>query len=146
MGASAERVMARLRARSIDDKLLNGEVTDGTPVVLVRRARLLHPRYRSAVASSLRRLLDAARRNEPNLFAAQLRLQVRDELASGPLILTLAYELEHEEGVSPRGVILAERLITDGDSPVYGPIPVSRPYDETVESAVKHARAALHMG
>jgi hypothetical protein len=141
-----DRIMARLRARSIDDKLLNGEVTDGNPVVLVRRARLLHPRYRSAVAAALRGLIDAARRNAPNLFAAELRLQVRQVLANEPLILTLAAELEHEEGVSPRGVILAERLITDGDSPVYGPTPVSRPYNETVESAVKHARAALHMG
>jgi hypothetical protein len=48
--------------------------------------------------------------------------------------------------VSPRGVILADRLITDGHSPVYGPIPIHHPPDETVESAVKRARAALHLG
>ena len=66
-------------------------------------------------------------------------------LDSEPLILTLANELEQDDGVSPRGVILANRLVTDGDSPVYGPTPVSRPYNETVESAVKHARAALHL-
>jgi hypothetical protein len=142
----SDRILARLLARSIDDKLLNGGVTDGSPVVLVRRARLLHRRYRSAVAAALRKLIDEARRSQPNHFAAQLPLQAGEVLASEPLILTLADELEHEESVSPRGVILAERLITDGDSPVYGPIPVSRPYNETVESAVKHARAALHMG
>jgi hypothetical protein len=48
--------------------------------------------------------------------------------------------------VSARGVILAERLIRDGGSPVYGPDPIRHPSDETVESAVKHARAALHLG
>lgn len=139
-------ILVRLRARSIDDKLLNGGVTDGSPVVLIRRARLLHRRYRAAVAAALRGLTDAARRNESNFFAAKLRLQVRQVLENEPLILTLADELEHDEKVSPRGVILANRLVTDGDSPVYGPTPVSRPYNETVESAVKHARAALHLG
>jgi hypothetical protein len=140
-----DRIMARLRARSIDDKLLDG-VADGRPVVLVRRARLLQRRYRSKVAAALRRLIEAARRNEPNFFAAQLRLKVREVLASEPLILTLADELEQEERVSARGVILADRLITDGASPVYGPDPVEHPPEETVESAVRHARAALHLG
>jgi hypothetical protein len=141
-----DRIMARLRARSIDDKLVNGGVTDASPVVLVRRARLLDWRNRSAVATALRRLIDAARRNDPNMFAAQLRLQVDEVLESEPLILTLADELEHEASVSARGVILADRLITDGDSPVYGPVPIHHPPEETVESAVRRARAALHMG
>ncbi len=141
-----DRIMARLRARSIDDRLLNGGVTDGSPVVLVRRARLLHRRYRSAVAASLRRLIDVARRRDPNPFTAKLPLKVQELMAVGPLILTLADELEHEESVSPRGVILADRLVTDGDSPVYGPTPIHHPPEETVESAVKRARAALHLG
>lgn len=140
-----DRILARLRARSIDDRLLDG-VPDGRPMVLVRRAQLLQRRYRSAVAASLRALTEAARRNQPNFFAARLQLKVRDVLASEPLILTLADELEEDEGVSPRGVILADRLVTDGDSPVYWPTPIHHPPEETVESAVKHARAALHLG
>jgi hypothetical protein len=140
-----DRIMARLRARSIDDELLDG-ASDGSPIVLVRRARLLHLRYRASVAAALRRLIEAARANEPNFFAARLQLKVREVLANAPLILTLADELEQEGSVSPRGVILADRLITDGDSPVYGPDPIHHPPEETVESAVKHARAALHLG
>jgi hypothetical protein len=141
-----DRIVARLRARSIDDKLLNGGVRDGSAAVLVRRARLLHGRYRSAVAGSLRSLIAEARRNRPNLYAAKLPLQVREVLRNEPLILTLADEVEQEEAVSPRGVILAERLVTDGDSPVYGLTPIEHPLEESVESAVKHARAALHLG
>ena len=143
---TGHRILARLRARAIDDELLSGTPTEGNPAVLLRRARLLQRRYRSAVAASLRRLTEAARRNQPNFFAARLQLKVREVLAVEPLILTLADELEHEEGVSPRGVILADRLVTDGDSPVYGPTPIHHPPEESVESAVKHARAALHMG
>jgi hypothetical protein len=141
-----DRIVARLRARSIDDKLLNGGITEASPVVLVRRARVLSRRYRSAVARALRRLVASARRRERNMFAAQLPLHEREILASEPLILTLADELEQEESVSPRGVILADRLITDGDSPVYGLAPIHRPLEETVESEVKRARAALHLG
>ncbi len=67
-------------------------------------------------------------------------------LESAPLILTLADEVEQDDGVSPRGVILAERLVTDGDSPVYGLARIERPREGTVETAVRHARAALHLG
>jgi hypothetical protein len=140
-----DRIMARVRARSIDEKLLNGADTDGSAVMLVRRGRLLHRRYRSRVAAALRKLIEAARRGELNYFRAQIPLRVSEVLENEPVILTLADELEQEERVSPRGVILADRLITDGDSPVYPPTP-NRPRQDTVESAVKRARAALHMG
>jgi hypothetical protein len=141
-----DRIMARLRARSIDEKLLRGTVGDGSPVVLVRRARLISRRYRSAIAASLRRLVAVAGRPQRNLFRAQIPLHEGEILEQGALILTLADELENEESVSPRGVILADRLITDGDSPVYRPVPIHHPPDESVESAVKRARAALHLG
>src|SRR5262245_15718413 len=141
-----DRIVARLWARSIDDKLLNGGVTEAKPAVLVRRARLLHRTYRSAVARALRSLVAEARCNQPNVYAARLPLQVREVVTYAPLILTLADEVEKEQTVSPRGVILAERLVTDGDSPVYAMTPVEHPPEETVESAVKHARAALHLG
>jgi hypothetical protein len=80
------------------------------------------------------------------MFAAQLPIQEREIRESAPLILTLADDVEHEEIVSPRGVILADRLVTDGGSPMYRPSPMDQAADETVESAVKHARAALHLG
>ena len=141
-----DRIIARVRARTIDDELLNGGASDLRPAVLVRRARLLHRRYRSAVAGGLRKLIAEARASRPNFFAAKLPLRIPEVLQSAPLILTLADELEQEEHVSPRGVILAERLVTDGGSPVYGLTPIEHPLEESVESAVKHARAALHLG
>jgi hypothetical protein len=141
-----DRIVARLRARSIDEKLLYGGITDGSPAVLVRRARLLHRRYRSAVAAALRRLVAAANRSDLSMFAAKLPLRRGEILESEPLILTLADELEQEQSVSPRGVILADRLVTDGDSPIYGLTPTQRVPEQSVESAITHARAALHLG
>jgi hypothetical protein len=141
-----DRIVARLRARSLDERLLNGGITEASPAVLVRRARLLHRRHRLAVASGLRRLVAAARGSDRNMFAAQLPIRAGQILESEPLILTLADELEHEKGVSPRGVILADRLLTDGASPIYPPTPMDDAAEATVETAVKHARAALHLG
>ena len=140
----SDHIRARLFARSIDDKLLNGAVPNGNAVVLVRRARLVNPRYRSKVAAALRKVLASARRHHRSRFIARIPLLEGEVLRSEPLIMTLADELEEEESVSPRGVILAERLVTDGDSPVYwsgNPNPTGV---ETVDSAVRHARAALH--
>jgi hypothetical protein len=141
-----DRIVARLRARSIDEKLLRGSTGETSPAVLVRQTRLLHGRYRAAVARGLRRIVAAARRRDRNMFAAQLPLREGEILDSEPLILTLADELEQEESVSPRGVIMADRLITDGGSPLYRPTPMDPAADESVETAVKHARAALHLG
>jgi hypothetical protein len=142
----SDRILARLLARSIDDKLVNGDVTDGRPIVVVRRAQLIGHRYRSAVATALRKLVSAARQRTQKMFPAEIPLRSDAILECEALILTLADELEHEETVTPRGVILADRLITDGDSPVYAPLPLNNPLEETVESAVKRARAALHLG
>jgi HAMP domain-containing protein len=141
-----ERLLARLRGRAIDDRLLSGQPADGNPVTRARLARLTGRRYRAAVARALRGLVEAARRHDRNPFVAQIPLREDEVLESAPEIRTLADELEREDRVSPRGVILAERLITDGGSPIYWTSPLHERAAETVESAVKHARAALHLG
>jgi hypothetical protein len=144
-GRWTDHVRARLRARSIDDDLLDGRADASDPVIVVRCSRLMGRRYRSKLAGALRKLVAAAT-EEPGRFAAKLPLRSTEVIACGPLILELADEVESASPVSPRGVILADRLVRDGDSPVYAPLPVSRRYDQKVESTVTHARAALHLG
>jgi len=143
------RLLARVNGRAIDDQLLAGRTPNGNPVASARLTRLLDIRHRSKLADALRRLLEAARRPRLNPFVAELPLQVQEVLETEPLILQLAEELEEDEAVSPRGVILADRLIRDGDSPVYWRCDMevkSNPPKASVETAVKHARAALHLG
>ena len=41
-------------------------------------------------------------------------------------------------GTQPRGVALVQRLLTDGDSPLYAPYPAGE-----LELAVRHANTAL---
>jgi hypothetical protein len=143
------RLIARWQGWTIDDRLLAGRPADGDPVTVARLSHLLDPRHRAAIAKGLRKMLGVARGRRLSPFLAQIPLRVREVLEMEPLILTLARELEEEENVNPRGVILADRLIRDGDSPLYwrSPMDVSEPAGEqSVELAVKHARAALHLG
>ena len=144
-GRWTDHIRARLHARSIDDELLDGRADASDPVIAVRRGRLLGHRYRTGLASALRKLVAAAKEDE-GIFAAKLRIRSKQVLDCGSLILALAEEVEGGGRLSPRGVILADRMVRDGDSPVYSPLPVSRRYDQDVESTVKHARAALHLG
>jgi hypothetical protein len=145
LGRLLDRIVARVRARSIDDRLLAGEPPDATAEL--RRARLLDPGYRSAVADALRNLVEAAENAEHNYFRAQIPIRRTEVLEARSLILSLADQVEGDPSVTPRGVILADRLIRDGASPVYWRSDLSvEPTGETVESAVKHALAALHLG
>jgi hypothetical protein len=140
------RLRARLRAWTIDDQLLAGMPPDGNPVTLARLSRLLDVDYRAKIADALRRLVEAARRRQLNPFLAQVPLRFQEVLDSESLILTLARDLEEEEAVSPRGVILADRLIRDGASPLYWRSGIkvgSEGEEQSVEVAIQHARAAL---
>jgi hypothetical protein len=142
-----DRLLARTRGWAIDDRLLAGAPVNGNPVTRARLAQLLNSDYRSGRARALRGML--ARCRQPGGFTAEIPLRVREVLETEPLILKLASELEQEEAVNARGVILADRLIRDGSSPVYwrcGMAMEANPPEETVETAVKHARAALHLG
>jgi hypothetical protein len=121
--------------RSLDDRLLTGELSPDSGQGKVRAEQLLSARHRARSAKALRELVEEAQRPRASLFNANLRIQrvvIRENQA---LILTLARELEELAVVNPRGVILADRLIKDGGSPVY-----------TTESAIEeHGRIALEV-
>ena len=117
---------------SFDDRLLAGELSPESGQGNARAKQLVSPRHRAKSAEALRNLVEEAQRPHASLFNANLRVQralIRDNQA---LILTLARELEELPTVDPRGVILADRLILDGTSPVY-----------TAESAIQENGALL---
>ena len=107
---------------------------------MARSERVLEPGYRSEVAAALREMLDAAEHARRIFLKAQLRLREFQIVKARSLIRDLADQIEADPAVSPRGVILADRLVRDGNSPMFWPS------DESVESAVEQARAALHPG
>ena len=105
--------------RSLDDRLLTGELSPDSGQGKARAKQLLSSRHRAKCAKALRDLVEEAQQPKASLFNANLRVQRALIRENQPLILTLARELEELAVVNPRGVILADRLINDGESPVY---------------------------
>lgn len=105
--------------RSTDDRLLSGELSPETGEGKARAEQLLSARHRAKSAKALRELVEEAQRPHPSFFHANLRVQRFPTRRHQELILTLAPELEELAAVTPRGVILSDRLPTDADSPAY---------------------------
>src|SRR4051812_49035282 len=55
-----ERLLARVRGRSRDARLLAGERPEQSRQLTARSARLLEPAYRAEVSGAIREMLDAA--------------------------------------------------------------------------------------
>jgi hypothetical protein len=127
--------------RSLDDRLLAGELSPETGDGRARAGQLVSRRHRARSAKALRELVTESTRRAPSLFNANVPIQARGVWENAELILALAEELEESPAVDPRGVILADRLVTDGASPAYAP----EDHGELAR-AVERARAALRPG
>jgi hypothetical protein len=127
--------------RSLDDRLLDGELSRDTGKGRTRAGQLTSGSHRARCAKALRELVEDAQRPHASLFNANLRIQRLVIRENEALILTLARELEELAEVDPRGVILADRLIEDGDSPVY-----AREDHGEIAAEVERAREALKAG
>jgi hypothetical protein len=126
--------------RALDDRLLTGELSPDTGQGKVRADQLLSARHRARSAKALRELVEEAQQPRPSFFNANLRVQrtvIREDQA-----LILARELEERALVNPRGVILADRLITDGESPAYSTGAAIEDHGKLAHE-VERARAAL---
>ena len=133
------RLAAALWPWPLDDRLLAGDDPTADPKLAERAARLAEPRRRQVLAEGLRHLVaEASRRREGS---AQMPLRRGEILEAREPLLALADDLEAHELASARGIILASRLLSQGDSPVY-----FRCADESVGDAARHARTALHLG
>ena len=109
---------------------------------LARRARQhCSPRHRRVLASGLERVIDEAlQRPRPYSAAVPLRRPVILHEREG--LLELAFELRDiTQQVAPQGVALVDQPLSDGGSPLYTESP-----DETLEDAIRRARAALLLG
>jgi hypothetical protein len=134
-----DRTLARIRAHRLDERLLAGARPEESRLLIARSAVLLEPENRSKVARALMEMLDAAEHARMNYMRAQLVLRDFQLVKTRSQIRDLADMVGGNEPVSPRGVILADRLVRDGNSPVFWPS------EDSIEAAVKEARAALDL-
>ena len=114
------KVRARLRGRSLDRALSNGEDPASSPLLTRRAAWLTSAKNRHALARSIRRLLDppSGRRPGPSATVPPHR----GELAGARMPLARAAALlEVDEPVYARGVAQLQLLLSEGGSALYAP-------------------------
>jgi hypothetical protein len=124
--------------RSTDDRLLAGELSFDSGQGRARAKQLVSSRHRARSAKALRDLVTESTHRSPSLLNANLPIQARAVWENAELILALAEEVEELPSVNPRGMILTDRLLTDGASPAYA----VEDHGELAR-AVERARAAL---
>lgn len=128
-----------LRRGSLDRSLAAGADPAASPELSRRARQLTSRRSRAGLAASIHNLLSAAE-ERPRGYSSTVPVQRREILAERPLLLEIADDLESQQDLKPRGIALVERLITDGNSPVYMSSPES-----SLHEALNQARAALHL-
>lgn len=126
-----------LHRRDLDRELARGGDPHTNPALARRAEQLTSTRCRRSLAAGIERTLAAAEHPSRALTSA-VPLQRREILAARAGLLALAAELGGTDEVQPRGVALVQRLLTDGDSPLYRLRRVGE-----LERAVRHAKAAL---
>jgi hypothetical protein len=85
------------------------------------RARLLS-RRRRRLADDLEHLVNAAK-EAPAPLSSAIPVQRAQVRAMRTLILELASTIRDDDPVQPAGLILARRLLTDGNGPAFAPSP-----------------------
>jgi len=124
----------RLFPGALDRRLAAGADPGADPALSLRARRLTSARHRSDLAVDFDRALRSAqKRSTP--FTAAVPLRRREVLAARPWLLQLAERLRSDDPVRAQGVLLAERLLTDGNGPFYLP--------SSPEDVQRAARAAL---
>jgi hypothetical protein len=124
---------------ALDRRIARGADTRESPQLARRARQLTSRRRRRALANGIRNLVNAA--EEPvRALSAAAPVQRREILHERGFLLQLAIDLESDDELNARGIALIERLLTDGASPVYSPLPAG-----TLRDALTHAHAALFL-
>src|SRR5262245_50483077 len=136
----ATRVLARIRADSLDTALSEGADPASSGLLAQRAAWVTDRRSRRSLARSLRRTLDTLepRRARPALTSAVPPNRAELESASQPLT-RIAEMLESSEPVYAQGVARLHLLLARGGSALYDPDHVGQlaPEVEEILSALE---------
>jgi hypothetical protein len=130
------RLRSRLQARRLDRELASGRDPSSSEALELRARHLLSETFRTRLADGLETVI--CRASSPPVFSSKAPINRRGVRAAGPEILALAAVLRENADCDPRGVALAERLLTDGTSPLY-----SRASDQELLTSVRNVSMAL---
>jgi len=128
------RIASRLRASSLDRKLIAGADPLTSPALAARAATLCSRRTRTQLAAGLERSLRAALGPQRRWWAVSPHSPL---LANADQLRELAELLRGAEPLRAAGMAMLNRLLTDGSGPVY------RGQPHTAEHLLREARAAM---
>jgi hypothetical protein len=121
----------------LDAMLVKGRDPATSAELQFRANQLTGPRYRGMLARSLFESVEAAE-GERRRSMASVPFAYGEVRAARAALLELANGLRGDGPVAPAGVVLAERLITDGTGPLY-----VRSRHDALWRAARRASAAL---
>jgi hypothetical protein len=112
------RLRLRLRRRHLDRELLAGSDPNRDPLILGRAMQLTDRSARAELARLFQKVLDVSSDPEARLHGA-ITIQRGSVRVAAPDIEELIDLLRGPQPISPQGVLMAYRLLTDGSGPLY---------------------------
>lgn len=132
------RLAVYLKRGSLDRRLVAGERSHADEQIALRASQLSDPANQRRIAGDLRRVIAYAEKNRAGTVISSVVIDAPSVRRGGWAIAELAEQLERAGTVDPRGVVLAQMLLTDGGSPLF-----DRHADRTLARAVRDIRVAL---
>jgi len=140
--ASGESLALRWRVRltrgKLDAAILAGAPVDVDSALALRTRQLTDARTRRRAARQLRGIVEYVERVGPRPLITAVVIEPSAVRPARQAILGLAQRLESPQPVEPAGVILAQRLLTDGLGPLF-----NRNSERTVVGAIWETVDAL---
>jgi hypothetical protein len=112
-----DRLMARLRAASLDRELARGVAPESCGALTLRARTLIGPPARATLARQLRRVVSDARGG--HVWLSRISVRRPEVLDAAAELDVLADRLAAPGPVDVRGVAQVQVLLTDGTGPLY---------------------------
>lgn len=122
----------------LDRQIAAGRPYAANAALGLRARQLTDPRNRRQIARNLRGIVDYAHRHRSGRMISAVVIEPAAVRTGRQAIFELAGRLEGSDPMSPRGVVLAGTLLTDGRSPLFNPHS-----ERTVAQAVSEVHDAL---
>ena len=133
-----DRLVARLRAHTLDARLAAGVPPERSAALSLRAARLIQPAVGIALGRRIDIVIDQAEGHVP--ARARVAARRRAVFEAGAELAALSRRLAAPEPRAARGVAQVRLLLTDGTGPLYSPRA-----GEELRAAIRRARAALEV-
>lgn len=134
----ALRLKVYLTRGRLDREIAGGSAAEGSEELALRSRQLIDPRNQCKIAGRLRRIVEYADKRSSGPAMSAVMIDASSVRRGRRALGELAEQLERAGRADPRGVVLAQELLSDGSSPLF-----NRHADRTVARAARDIRDAL---